>query len=146
MYTGLRIKVTIKKDFYEMINNINQEEMYFNDYVSEFPFLSEFVKLKRSELIPSGISAYMPTGWVKGEYPNEQPMDGFDRKLNFDTGFWSFQCSLKNVDRVIEQFFSLVLANIIVSAEHIETKHEEDSESIMYKYINGEIVRITKTE
>lgn len=142
MNTGLRIKVTVKTDFRQMINEINKEEAYFCDYVDQFPFLSNYAKLKRSELIPSGISAYMPTGWEEGEYPNEQPTDGFERKFDTETGFWTFQCSLKNYDRVIEHFFKDVLANIIVSAEHIESKHEEDHESIMYKYLNGEIVRV----
>lgn len=142
MFTGLRIKVTIKKDFHQMINEINDEEADFCDFVDQFLFLKKYAKLKRSELIPSGISSYMPTGWEKGEYPNQQPTDGFERKFNVETGFWTFQCSLKNYDRVIESFFTDVLANIIVSAEHIECQHEEDHESIMYKYINGEIVRV----
>lgn len=141
MNTGLRIKVTVKKDFRQMINKINNEEADFCDYVDQFPFLSNYIKLKRSELIPVGISAYMPTNWEEGEYPNQQPTDGFARKFDVETGFWTFQCSLKNYDRVIEHFFADVLSNIIVSAEHIECKHEEDHESIIYKYLNNEIVR-----
>jgi len=138
MYTGLRIKVTIKKDFCQMICGINNEESYFNDYVEQFPFLATYAKLKRSELIPSGISAYMPTDWEL----REQPTDGFERKFDMETGIWTFQCTLKNYDSVIEHFLTDVLANIIVSAEHIESRHEEDDESIIYKYINGIVVRV----
>lgn len=143
MYTGLRIKVTVKKDFYEMINEINNEEADFCDYVDQFPFLTNFTKLKRSEQIPSGISAYLPNDWEEGEYPNERPTDGFERKFDIETGSWTFQCSLKNYDGVIEYFFNDVLANIIQSADHIESK-QECEESILYQFINGEITRIDK--
>ncbi|MEH2980280.1 MULTISPECIES: hypothetical protein [Bacillati] len=141
MHTGLRIKVTVKEDFLQMINKINNEESYFTDYIDQFSFLTNFAKLKRSALIPSGVSAYMPTGWEIGEYPNEQATDGFERQFNMDTGFWSFQCCLKNYDNIIEHFLTDVLANIIESSEHIETKHEEDDESELFEYVNGEIVR-----
>lgn len=143
MNTGLRIKVTVKNDFRQIINEINKEEAYFNDYVDQFSFLTNFAKLKRSELIPSGISAYMPTGWEIGEYPNEQATDGFERQFNTDTGYWAFQCCLKNYDNVIEHFLRDVLANIIESSEHIETKHEEDDEGKLFEYVNGEIIRVT---
>ncbi|MEK5071782.1 hypothetical protein [Sporosarcina sp. FSL K6-1508] len=142
MYTGLRIKVTVKKEFRQMINKINNEEAYFSDYVVHFSFLDKFTKIKRSDLIPTGTSAYMPTGWETGEYLNEQAIDGFERKIDMNTGVWTFQCCVKNYDKLIEHFFTDVLANIIVSAEHIESKFEEDNNSIMYKYIDGEIVRV----
>ncbi|PFS32652.1 hypothetical protein [Bacillus thuringiensis] len=142
MYTGLRVKVVIKKEFHQMINEINNEESDFCDYVDQFSFLANFSKLKRSELIPSGISSYMPTGWKIGEYPNEQATDGFERHFNTVTGFWAFQCCLKNYDKVVEHFLTDVLANIIQSSQHIETKYEEDDESKMFEYVNGEIVRV----
>lgn len=142
MYTGIRVKVTIKKEFHQMINEINNEESDFCDYVNQFSFLANFSKLKRSELIPSGKSSYMPTGWEVGEYPNEQATDDFERQFNTVTGFWAFQCCLKNYDKVVEHFLTDVLANIIQSSQHIETKNEEDEESKMFEYVNGEIVRV----
>lgn len=84
----------------------------------------------------------MPTGWEVGEYPNEQATDDFERQFNTVTGFWAFQCCLKNYDKVVEHFLTDVLANIIQSSQHIETKHEEDEESKMFEYVNGEIVRV----
>lgn len=142
MHTGLRVKVTVKKDFLKMINEINNEESDFSDYVDQYPFLANFSKLKRSELIPSGNSAYMPTGWEIGDYPNEQATDGFERQFNIETGFWAFQCCLKNYENVVDHFLTDVIANIIESSEHIETKHEEDDESKLFEYVNGEIVRV----
>ncbi len=142
MYTGLRVKVTVKKDFLKMINEINNEESDFSDYVDQYSFLDNFSKLKRSELIPSGTSAYMPTGWEIGDYPNEQATDGFARQFNIETGFWAFQCCLKNYENVVDHFLTDVLANIIESSEHIETKHEEDDESKLFEYVNGEIARV----
>ncbi|PFX43670.1 hypothetical protein COL24_05255 [Bacillus toyonensis] len=142
MYTGLRVKVTVKKDYLKMIIEINNEESDFSDYVDKYSFLDNFSKLKRSELIPSGTTAYMPTSWEIGEYPNEQATDGFERQFNIETGFWAFQCCLKNYGNVIDHFLTDVLANIIESAEHIETKHEEDDVSKMFDFVNGKIVRV----
>jgi hypothetical protein len=142
MYTGLRVKVTVKKEFHQMINEINNEESDFCDYVDQFSFLANFVKLKRSELIPSGITAYMPTGWEIGEYPNEQATDGFERQFNTITGLWAFQCCLKNYNDVVEHFLTDVLANIIQSSQHIETKNEEEDASKLFEYVNGEIVKV----
>lgn len=142
MYTGLRVKVTVKKDYLKMINEINNEESDFSDYVDQYSFLANFSKLKRSEQIPSGTSAYMPTSWEIGDYPNEQATDGFERQFNIETGFWAFQCCLKNYENVVDHFLTDVLANIIESSEHIETKHEEDEESKLFEYVNGEIARV----
>lgn len=142
MSTGLRIKVIVKEEFREMIDKINKEEAYFSDYVKQFPFLERFAKTRRSSLIPTGTSEYMPTGWLTGEYPNEQATDGFERNIDMNTGLWIFQCCLKSYDNEIDIFLTDVLANIIVSAVHIECQHEEDSESVMYSYTNGEIIQI----
>lgn len=142
MYTGLRVKVIVKREFIKMINEINNEVSDFCDYVDQFSFLTNFANLKRSELIPSGISAYLPTGWTIGDYPNEQVTDGFERRFNIETGYWAFQCCLKNYDNVIEKFITDVLANIIESSEHIEIKHEEDSESKRFEYVNGKITKV----
>lgn len=138
MYTGLRIKVTIKEEYREMIQAINEEKMYFRDYVEQYPFLSDFANLQRSDSIPSGISAYMPTSW---EDTNEKATDGFERYFDMNTGIWVFQCSLKNYGGVIERFFADVLPHIIISAEHIESWHEEDAASVMYHYKEGKIVK-----
>lgn len=142
VYTGLRVKAIVKNDFRQIINEINQEEAYFSEYVERFPFLDKFAKTKRTDMIPTGTSAYMPTGWLTEEYPNEKATDGFERSIDMNTGLWTFQCCLKNYDNEIDVFLTEVLTNIIESAEHIERKSEEENKSIFYKYINGEISRI----
>ena len=56
-----------------------------------------------------------------------------------DTGYWTFQCSLKNYEGEIEQFFSDVLVNIISDSEHIEYFYEEWDESKYYEFVDGTI-------
>ncbi|MGU3463075.1 MULTISPECIES: hypothetical protein [Bacillus cereus group] len=142
MHTGLRIKAIVKSDFRKMINKINNEEAYFSEYVDQFSFLDKLAKTRRSDLIPTGTTVYMPTGWLTGEYPNEQATDGFERNIDMNTGLWTFQCCLKNYDNEIDIFLTDVLTNIIEEAHHIETKHEEDEESKRFEYVYGEIVRV----
>lgn len=76
----------------------------------------------------------MPSSWETGGNPNE-----FDTKIDMNTGYWSFQCSLKNYEREIEKFFDEVLVNIISHSEHIEYHYEEWDESNYYNFVNGSI-------
>lgn len=141
MYTGLRIKATVKQEYREMIKEIH-EGADWSDFVKQFPFLTEYAKQDRAEFIPRGVVCYMPDSWEMGEYPNEVATDGFERSIDMETGYWTFQCSLKNYNNEIEQFFKEVLPNLTESAEHIEYLYEEWNESVMYKYLNGEIIQI----
>ena len=81
----------------------------------------------------------MPSCWKTGEYPNQVAADGFERNIDIETGYWTFQCSLKNYEGEIQHFFNEVLPNIIREAEHIEYLYEDWDESTMYDYIDGEI-------
>ncbi|WP_439187798.1 hypothetical protein [Bacillus subtilis] len=138
MYTGLRVKVTVKEEYRSMINQINRGAGW-SEFSEEFPFLSNYALQTRAGLIPNGSLSYMPSSWATGEYPNETPTDGFDTKIDMDTGYWTFQCSLKNYEGEIEQFFSDVLVNIISDSEHIEYFYEEWDESKYYEFVDGTI-------
>lgn len=137
-YTGLRVKVTVKEEYRPMIKAIH-EGADWNDFSEQFPFLSAYAKQDRAKLIPRGGLCYMPSSWETGEYPNEVATDGFERNIDMETGYWTFQCSLKNYESEIQQFFKDVLSKIISEAEHIEYLYEEWDENIMCDFLNGEI-------
>lgn len=138
MYTGLRVKVTVKDEYRNMISAINEgaEWGYFS---KQYPFIAEYAKLARSEFIPSGSLCYMPYSWETKDY---EPTDGFDGNLNMETGKWTFQCSLKNYENEIEKFLDEVLPNIITSSEHIEYFYEEWDSGRLYELVDGKLVVI----
>lgn len=141
MYTGLRVKVTVKAEYRQMIKAIN-EGADWNDFEEQFPFLTAYTKQPRAEFIPRGALSYMPSSWQAGEYPNQVATDGFERNIDIETGYWTFQCSLKNYENEIQQFFKEVLPEIISEAEHIEYLYEEWETSVMYGFSNGEVKEI----
>lgn len=143
MYTGLRMKVTVKDEYRQMIKEIN-EGADWSDFEEQFPFLTSYAKQDRAEFIPRGGLCYMPSRWETGEYPNQVATDGFERNIDIETGYWTFQCSLKNYEGEIEQFFKEVLPKIISEAEHIEYRYEEWGSSVLYELISGEVKRIKK--
>lgn len=143
MYTGLRVKVTVKKDYRDMIEAIHNGDSWC-DYAEEFPFLANYAKQGRAEFIPNGVLSYMPDNWEEGEFPRQKATDGFGTKIDLATGKWSFQCSLKNYNDEIEQFFEEVLPHLLESSEHIEYFYEEWEESKMYEFANGNIVQLVK--
>lgn len=139
MYTGLRFKGVVKKEYREMMDEIHQG-VEWSDFVEAFPFLNEYAKQDRAEFIPRGVLCYMPNDWEKGKFPNQVATDGFERSINLTTGVWTFQCSLKNYNDEIEQFFEEVLPHLLESAQHIEYRYEEWDESVFYVFENGKIV------
>jgi hypothetical protein len=74
------------------------------------------------------------------KYYMQVATDGFERSYNEETGYWAFQCSLKNYGCEIEQFFEL-LPYFIESIEHLEYFYEEDDYSQRFELVNGEVVR-----
>ncbi|MEM5592822.1 hypothetical protein AAHH67_15635 [Niallia circulans] len=139
MYTGLRFKGIVKPEYREMIKEIN-DGADWNDFTEKFPFLTDYANQDRAEFIPRGSLAYMPDTWEEGEFPDQMSTDGFERSINLETGYWTFQCSLKNYNQEIEQFINEVLPKIIDSAEHIEYFYEEWARSIFYELKDEKIV------
>ena len=139
MYTGLRFKGIVKEEFrngFECIA-LNGEWEEFDDEV-----FKDFADFSRSRFIPLGILSYMPDEWETepyDEYLNGTPTDGFDRAYDKSSGRWTFQCSLKNYNGTIEEFFNIV-PYFIEEVEHAEVLHEEWRYSEKYELIDGMMV------
>ncbi len=138
MYTGLRFKGIVKEEFrkdFKEIALFGEWEKARNEK------LSSFSKVSRASFIPRGSLCYMPDEWEDKE---EKGTEGFENTYNQVTGYWAFQCSLKNYDDTIEEFFKLV-PYFIESAEHIEMYYEENTYSRGYELVNGEVI-LTQSE
>lgn len=141
MYTGLRCKVIIKEEYREMIEEIMERDLEWSDFVDEFDFLSEYAQMSRASFIPFGSLAYMPDEWElnPNDYACDKATEGFDREFNKETGYWAFQCSLKNYESEIETFLDTVLSVIAEKVIHLEKHYEEWASSEGYDLVNGKI-------
>ena len=138
MYTGLRVKVTVKEEYRKMLRAINGGEEWLQ-FSCEYPFLAGYAALGRSEFIPNGMISYMPDSWETDDY---RATEGFETGIDMRTGRWTFQCSLKNYENEIEKFLDEVLPNIITSSEHIEYFYEEWDSGRLYEFVDGKLVVI----
>lgn len=139
MYTGLRFKGTVKEEFRNEFEDIalNGDWKESNNEV-----FRRFGNVSRASFIPCGALAYMPDKWETepfDKYYNGTPTDGFSRTYDKETGRWTFQCSLKNYDCTIEEFFKIV-PYFIEEIEHAEVYYEEWSHSVRLELIEGKIV------
>lgn len=135
MYTGLRFKGIIKPEYRDMIHHIYNEGLWRNYH--HLDFLTNYLKLSRAEFIPKGALSYMPDSWEDESIP----ADSFNDYFDLETGYWAFQCSLKNYEDEISVFLRDVLPAILQSSEHIEVLYEEWSSSNLYKLKENKIVR-----
>lgn len=139
MYTGLRFKGIVKEEFRNEFENIALSGDWEE---SENKVFKEFGNVSRASFIPCGALAYMPDEWETApynEYGDGVPTDGFDRTYDKETGRWTFQCSLKNYNNTIEEFFNIV-PYFIEEIEHAEVFYEEWRYSIKIELIDGKIV------
>ena len=132
MYTGLRFKGYVKPEFREDFEEIAIKGEWENSKDKKF---KEISKLPRASFIPCGILAYMPIEWEEDKT--------FDRKYDKKSGYWCFQCSLKNYDDEIDNFINMI-PYFIESTIHIEELYEEWEDSIFYTLKDGKITRIKK--
>ena len=138
MYTGIRFKGIVKEEFRSEFEDIalngNWEE-------SNNEVFKKFGSVPRASFIPCGALAYMPDEWEEepfNEYGDGTPTDGFNRTYDKQTGRWTFQCSLKNYNRIIESFFEMV-PYFIEEVEHAEVFYEEWSHSKKLDLVDGEM-------
>ena len=143
MYTGLRFKGFIKEEFREDIELVLNDSKEWG--ACKHQELLEFdEKFERSGFIPFGSSSYMTASWEGKPYDDKKPWecpatDGFDFKFNKETGYWSFQCSLKNYDGEIDYFVKTIIPLICSKLIHCEEYYEEWTTSILYELKDGEI-------
>lgn len=142
MYTGLRLKGTLKKEFVNAIELITDNELDWEDLVfegREYGFIKEFTeKAVRSMMIPNGALSYMPDSWdlYQGE-------NGFNNQVNTESRQWAFQCSLKS-GKDIYTFLNLIAVNVLEEASHIEVFYEEWDRSKFYELKDEQIVESNK--
>lgn len=134
MYTGLRFKGIVKEQFRDEFKDIALKGEW--EKAKDIK-LNNFSNIDRAFLIPNGSLAYMPGDW---EEIDRSATDGFVRKYDKNTGYWSFQCSLKNYEGTIEEFFKLV-PYFIDSVEHAEVYYEEWAYSKKYELRDGVMIR-----
>jgi hypothetical protein len=137
MYTGLRFKGIVKPEYRGMIADISDHGEW-EEYMDEYPWLRTFAEKDRSIMIPRGALSYMPDSWED----NSISTAGFHRQFNQETGYWAFQCSLKNYDSEIQEFIETVVPIIMEETQHIEVLYEEWSGSVLYGLKEGKTVRI----
>jgi len=150
MYTGLRCKMIVKEEYREELQRLHSEGYEWES--SDIDFMRGFGRLGRASFIPCGSLSYMPDEWEdvpldkngNKDYWKATATDGFERQFNAETGYWSFQCSLKNYENEIEAFFEEVLPEIAESIEHLEYYYEEWTDSILYELRDGKIVKSDK--
>jgi hypothetical protein len=138
MYTGIRFKGYVKSQFRNNFENIAIRGLW-NE--SEDEIFKEFGKIGRSSFIPCGCLSYMPDKWESepfDEYGDGIPTDGFNRTWNKETGYWTFQCSLKNYNSEIEEWFKIV-PYFIEKIEHLEYFYEEWTYSKQCDLIDDEV-------
>lgn len=151
LYTCVRFKGYVKPEFRDTFGNIAINGEWENSSDSVF---INFGKISRTSCIPCGYSSYLPDEW-ETDYINKNgekeieffnhfkqiATDGFERMYDKETGYWSFQCSLKNYQSQIEQWFD-ILPYFIEKIYHLECFYEECDYSIRYDLVDGIIQEI----
>lgn len=144
MYTGVRCKVIVKEEYREELDYLISNRLNWNN--SDLALFRIYSMYSRANFIPYGSLAYMPDEWERSTGRKDEfgyileATDGFELNFNKDTGYWSFQCSLKNYDDTIHCFFKYILSNIAQEIIHLETYYEEDEYSNSYKLEDGKII------
>ncbi len=140
MYTNVRFKGYIKPEFRKNFSPIALEGRWDE---SLDPVFKRFGNVSRACFIPRGASAYMPDQWLWNvdQYGDGEATDGFECYWNPESGYWSFQCSLKNYDRTIEAWFE-ILPYFVEKIEHLEYHYEEWDNSKLYNLIDGQIILV----
>lgn len=137
MYTGLRFKGYVKpefrKNFSDIAINGNWEKS------TDEKFLA-FANKTSASFIPRGALSCMPDEWQTNtdQYGDGDATDGFERTYDPETGYWTFQCSLKNYEDTIYEFMLLV-PYFIESVEHAEVFYEEWDWSEKYELVNNKM-------
>ena len=126
MYTGLRCKVKLKDKFIPMIETMITNHSWAN---LGYDFTDKFNKDSRAIFIPFGALEYMPWNEDDPEWENR-----------VENGIWTFQCSLKDYEDTIRNFFDTILSNIAESSYYIEKLYEEWDISTIYEISDDKVL------
>lgn len=143
MYTGLRFRGHVKPEYRAMIKSVLERDLHWDDWISDYPFIENFANLPRAVMIPFGGLAYMPDEW---EDNDNVLTSSFKHQFSMDTGYWVFNCSLKNYDSEIDVFINEIIPVICESTDWIEEFYEEWHESNCYELMDGKIVEVQGVE
>lgn len=150
-YTGIRFKGYIKPRFRKDFEKIALEGKWDESSDQLFRLFGRF---HRASFIPLGALCYMPKEWETELKPSQTisfegylyekhhaATDGFERSYDPKTGYWSFQCSLKNYQNEIEAWFK-ILPYFVEEIVHLEYYYEESSYSQLYTIKDDSLVMI----
>lgn len=118
-YTAMIVKnAKIKKRYQPLVRFIEAGHGWEEaNEIFDYWFLKELSADERSAFIPgNNVEGY------NGEWIQKQ-----DVEFGFKNGYWSLYCDLKNYDRTIEKFFSIL--------EEITEKYKVNQEDDEYMYI-----------
>ncbi|KAA0781948.1 hypothetical protein [Bacillus sp. BB56-3] len=149
MYTAFRGKVTIKAEFKELVELINDGN--WKAAVDKYPFLKEYYDIERSTLIPFSKEVIQNRcnevgSWTKaGElYLETDPLDWKTDSAYFTNlkGLeWTFITCLKNyVDKEhsnktpIQAFIEQVLSEVVSEITKIQVYYEEWDKPVEYEF------------
>lgn len=134
-YTGIRFKGYVKEEFRKGFKIIALDGEWENH---SDPILKKFGEIRRSRFIPRGALCYMPESW---ENESEEATEGFEINYDSQSGYWTFQCSLKNYEREIQKWFE-ILPYFIESIEHLEVFYEGCNFSQQYDLVDNKVVLV----
>ena len=135
---GLRFKGYIKEHYRDVFEVLalsgNWDRGSYINPTSKLKklFLSErylaFSKNLRSAFIPHGSVVALSSQWLD---ENGNPTEGFELDYDSKTGYWKFQCELKNYSGTIEKFVEMI-PDLCSKVEHLEYLDEDWEESRLY--------------
>jgi len=133
-YTGIRFKGYIKEEFRNEFAIIALEGDWNK---SKDPIFNKFGEVRRASFIPCGSLSYMPDEWES----NDEDTDEFARTWNKETGYWTFQCSLKNYEDTIDEWFKII-PYFIEKIDHLESYYEYWEWSKQYDLVDNELIMV----
>lgn len=131
MYTGLRFKAKIKKEYEEALTELLESEASWEMMALWYPNQSVWKEMNgvyKADFIPFGhmeIPEWLEENTMGGN-PSFTPYEWI---RSFQNGILTFQCSLNNSQRTIEHFLEKVVPILCEEIIHIETYYEGDSMS-----------------
>ena len=130
-YTGLRFKGIIKPEYRKDFEGIALSGDWGKSKHDLFNF---FGTDNSAGMIPCGVlAAYLPDDWLESTE--------FARQWNEKTGYWVFDCSMKNYWFTIDHFLEIV-PEFVEFIEHLEVRYEYWDESKFYELVDGQLKEV----